>query len=187
MRDRFRLPCPHCSSINQVDLRQAGESTTCHQCRKTIEIPTMRGLRQLEPVDLEPVGSATPRRSSGSSTGQFLKSRILFAAGFVACFCGLVAGGGFWIAARQLETQPPAEEVAEVSAQISSAIDQLSLTEFWQMWHEQIIARPPGQFRESIWAINRQTARDRMTAAYAFLGLVPLGLSAMIGSAFLRQ
>lgn len=105
----------------------------------------------------------------------------------MACFLGLVAGGGFWYSASRLEIAPPAAEVAEVQAQISKAIDQSNLTEFWSTWHEQIIARPPGQFRESVWATNRGIARTRQIIAYCFLALVPIGIVAMTASAFIKK
>jgi hypothetical protein len=114
-------------------------------------------------------------------------SRIFFVAGLLTCVLGLVAGGGFWYSTTRLELAPPAEEVAEVQAQISEAIDKSSLTEFWNTWHEQIIARPPGQFRESAWAVNRGIARTRQIIAYCFFALVPIGIAAMTASAFIKK
>ena len=100
---------------------------------------------------------------------------------------GLTVGGGMFYWAAQLQTEPPQETIDKMNAEIFSTIDRNSLTEFWQTWNMQIMARPPGRFSESQWADNRRVARTRRTIGTWFLGLVPLGVAAMIGSAFIRK
>jgi hypothetical protein len=181
MADRFRLPCPSCSALNDVDQRQAGQTIACVQCRTKIEVPTLRGLRQLQVA--EPAGE---KKSQPPAGGQFVVSRLTFAAGLLLLVAGLAAGGGLWYAAGQLETEPPTA-TAERLNEVYSAIDRETVTQFWTTWHEQILSRPPTEFQESRWAENRTIARRQGRLGTIFLGLVPLGAAMMIGSAFIRK
>ncbi len=182
MADRFSLPCPRCTASNEVETRQAGETISCAQCQQAIEIPTLRGLRLLHPIA---IGTTARRPSAGA--GQFLVSRVTFALGLVLLIVGLAGGGGLWYSAAQLETEPSQSEIDQLNAEIFASIDQSNVTEFWNTWHEQIIALPPGTYQPSEFAVNRQTARTRQTVGLWFFGLVPLGVAALIGSAFIRK
>lgn len=182
MADRFSLNCPRCAASNEVDMRQAGETLSCAQCQHAIEIPTLRGLRLLNPVATRTSASRSP-----TGAGQFLVSRTTFALGLVLLFIGLAAGGGLWYSASQLETEPSQAEIEQTNAQIFENIDRSNVTQFWKTWHEQIIALPPGTYRPSKFAENRRLARNRRTTGLWFFGLVPLGVATMIGSAFIRK
>ena len=182
MADRFRLPCPNCGSANEVELRQAGESIACAQCRHEIEVPTLRHLRQMQSIV-----TTMDARQRSTGAGQFLVSRATFALGLIVLCIGLSVGGGLYYSAAQLKTIPPNDEIDKMNADVFAGIDRNSLTEFWKTWHEQIIAHPPATFKESIWAENRRIARTRRTIGNWFLGLVPLGVAALVGSAFIRK
>jgi hypothetical protein len=180
MADRFDLACPRCSATTAVESRQAGETITCWSCREPFEIPTLRGLRQLNPA---PLATAEQRQPSTSPP---VLSRATFAAGFLATVVGLVAGAALYFSAAQLRTQPPAADIAKFNAQLFSRIDRQSLPEFWQTWNEDVIGHPPGQWRESTFAFNRQQVRSRHLLGNIFFGVAALGLATMIGSRFIR-
>ena len=181
MADRFALPCPSCSATNEVDSRQAGRSIACIKCQASVEVPTLRGLRQLQAI-VDP-----NRKNQKASADSSVMSRAVFAIGFVALLIGLVTGGGFWYYASILRTQPPQAEIDKLNAAFFAKLDAESLPEFWKTWQEDVIALPPGQWRESTFAANRKLARQRRFVGNIFFGLVPLGLAAMIGSAFIRK
>jgi hypothetical protein len=181
MADRFRLPCPNCSTANEVDQRQAGQSIVCLQCRSTIEVPTLRGLRQLQTAE-----PPKDQKSKRQSEGPFVVSRLTFAAGLLTLVIGLGVGAGLWYAAGQLETEPPAETAHRLD-EVYSAIDRETLTQFWVTWHEQVLTRPPGEYQESRWAENRRIARRQRRLGTIFLGLMPLGAAIMFGSAYIRK
>jgi hypothetical protein len=181
MANRFRLPCPSCSATNEVDPRQAGGTISCFQCGKPVEIPTLRVLRQLQTVE-----PSAPGKSKKSGTGQFVVSRLTFVVGLLIVLIGLGVGIACWIAAGQLETEPPAA-AADRLKQAMSAIDRESPTQFWATWNDQVLAHPPAEFQESRWAENRRIARRQKTLGTIFLGLVPLGIATLLASAFIRK
>ncbi len=181
MADRYALTCPSCSAINEVDLRQAGESIACVKCQTSVEVPTLRGFRQLQPL-----GDQNGNRRKASS-GSTVVARATFVAGFVALLIGLGTGGGFWYFASILRTQPPQAEIDKMNAAFFARLDGENLPEFWKTWQEDVIGLPPSQWRESGFAANRKLARQRRLAGNLFFALVPLGLAAMIGSAFIRK
>lgn len=182
MADRFNLPCPHCAATNPVERRHAGQSIDCRQCGQSIEVPTLRGLQQLSPAAAGPSA-----KSASSGAGQFLLSRVTFVIGLVAVFIGGAVGGGLWYSAAQLVTHPEQAALDKQRDENNALIDKSSVTEFWRIWHEEIIARPPGTFRPSPFAVNRQIARTRQRIGIWFFGLIPLGIAAMVGSAFIRR
>lgn len=181
MADRFALPCPSCAAVNEVGLRQAGESIACRACHATIEVPTMRGLRQLQPAVTEPRGSIAP------VAGSFVLARGVFVIGLVVLLGGLAAGAGTWYSASHLRTDPPQAEIDKLNAAFFAKIDSESLPEFWKTWQEDVIGRPPGKWRESSFAANRATARARRLTGSICFGAAALGLATMIGSAFIRR
>jgi hypothetical protein len=182
MPDRFSLPCPNCAASNAVETQQAGETISCAQCHQAIEVPTLRGLRLLSPV-----ANSSAARRPPSNAGQFLVSRMTFALGLVLLLLGAVVGGALWYSTSQLETEPSQAEIDQLNSEIFASIDRSNVTEFWTTWHDQIIALPPGTYRLSKFAENRQIARTRRLVGLWFFGLVPLGVAAMIGSAFIRK
>lgn len=81
MSQQYLLPCP-CGQTIPIEISQAGRSVTCASCGESIEVPTMREIRQLEPVELPadeaPSGEWTTLRNS------------LFAGGFAITTIALI-------------------------------------------------------------------------------------------------
>lgn len=75
----YLLPCS-CGEKIRVRTRHAGETVTC-RCGTKLQVPTIRGLRQLETVDDVEEASAPPRS---------LLEGPLFAIGLLALFAGSV-------------------------------------------------------------------------------------------------
>ncbi len=49
MADQYLLPCPQCSHVHRVGVAQAGQTLNC-VCGASVDVPTLSGLRRLEPV-----------------------------------------------------------------------------------------------------------------------------------------
>jgi hypothetical protein len=162
-------------------MRMAGQSITCTQCRAEIEVPTMRGLRNLAPQ-----GHDAATRRAAPSESRFL-ARGIFVVGLLLVIAGGAIGGGIWFSVRGYETEPSREELERANAAFFAQIDRESAVEFWRTWQTEIIGLPPGQWRESQYAANRRIIKARVRIAQLALALVPIGLAAMIGSAFVRK
>jgi len=53
---QYLLPCP-CGQKSRITAAQAGEQVTC-ACGKTLIVPTLRGIRQLEPAPTTTISAA---------------------------------------------------------------------------------------------------------------------------------
>ncbi len=118
----YKLPCAVCGQSVIVSTRQAGESVSC-DCGKPLEVPTMRELRQLDPV---------PAQSAASKPTWTAAQGLLFAAG--ALMTVIAAGSALWLTSllRRVDTRQP--DVGEVEFQYD--IETFSLSQTWDMWKQ---------------------------------------------------
>jgi hypothetical protein len=181
MSERYQFECPNCSASNGVELRQAGQSIRCRGCQAAIEVPTLRGLKRSRAAAPEVAGTS-PRRRKITIGG-----RALFIVGLLVVLIGLTTGTTLWVTAAQLRTEPPHAEIDEWNRAYSQWIDRQTAAEFWKTWLDEVISLPPGQWRESEVAANRQAARQRRRVGTWFLGAIPVGLAAMVAATFLRR
>jgi hypothetical protein len=61
---KYLVPCSACGVKTPVELGQAGQTMMC-SCGQPLEVPSVRALRQLEPVAEEKVAAATWNRRKG--------------------------------------------------------------------------------------------------------------------------
>ena len=118
---KYLLPCK-CGKGVAVDVKQAGQQIAC-ECGLPLEVPTLRGVRALEPVgEIEP----SSRRSAdwSSSRGMvFAGSLILFVLG------GIVSYFGY----EGLRATPNISREVE-RASFDKSIDSMSLDEMYETW-----------------------------------------------------
>jgi hypothetical protein len=98
----YLVPCPACGTKSSISSAQAGQTVRC-TCGRTIEVPTLRDLRNLEPV-------GEPQRQQ--STWNRRKGLVFLGCVMIAVAAG-VAG---WFAMKLPRSLDPAEARAEVDA-----------------------------------------------------------------------
>src|SRR6476660_2602728 len=83
---KYLLPCPACNSRLPVETGQAGQTIRC-SCGTSVEVPSIRGLRTLEPLADEPPAAATwTTRKGFLFLGAAISIGALLAAAVVAAF-----------------------------------------------------------------------------------------------------
>jgi len=103
---RYLLPCS-CGKSSSVSAAQAGETIDC-SCGKRIEVPTLRGLRDLERVEPD----AQARRASGRAWED--RHRVAFL--LLLVVVGALATAGYL--AMQLSKAPVFVSAGDVEAEL---------------------------------------------------------------------
>lgn len=107
---KYLLPCPACNSRLPVETGQAGQTIRC-SCGSSVEVPSIRGLRALEPLaDERPVAASWTRRKGLLFLGAAMSIGALVAAAAVLALRPAVNDdGGFRI---QVDEEAIHSEVA---------------------------------------------------------------------------
>ncbi len=103
MSEQRLLRCPACNRVHQVGLSQAGQSFLC-RCGSQVEVPPLRLLRELEPV--QPEATATSPRK------RWEIRQMISLIGILVVLVGVAMGYTFWSTTprpRPVETMHPAE------------------------------------------------------------------------------
>lgn len=118
---KYLLPC-ECGKGVAVDIKQAGQQLAC-ECGKLLEVPTLRGVRELEP--LSDSASSIPKRADWDrSRGMvFAGSLLLFVLGASVSFVGY----------QGLRTSPNITREDEMES-FDTSIDEMSLDETYATW-----------------------------------------------------
>lgn len=123
---KYLLPCDQCGTEHEVDPSQAGENLQC-QCGRTLEVPSLRGLRELRPVTVQPAKPAASR------TSRELPPRLILVGGMLLMAIGLIvaAYGGLIRSQIRIPEPPPIEDI-----QADATIDGLSPADTHRLWTE---------------------------------------------------
>jgi hypothetical protein len=119
---KYLLPCDKCGEKTPIDVNQAGQQATC-RCGQMLEIPSLRGIRELEVLD--DVGTSVSR--SAWSVGR----RVVFVIGLVVCVIGLAVLCIAIINRTQIEV--PERPVANFE-EISAEMDAMTPAQAWDEW-----------------------------------------------------
>lgn len=163
---------------------------TCRSCKQAFEVPTLRRLQQLarESSDRSSDSSAPLAAAAAARGGRpSPRKRALFAAGLALLLLFSVAGGGMLAWARKFPTDLPQSEIDAVNRASFQKIDAASMTEFWDLWHDEVLAYPPGRWVESRLVKNRHAARFRQGLAAGCFAVAGLGLVAMLTAGLLKR
>ncbi len=118
---KYLLPC-ECGKAIAIDASQAGQQIAC-ECGKQLEVPTLRGVRELAQVP----ESTSPRRQAAewdASRGMiFAGSLILLVIGAAVSFFGYDGLRATPNITRQAETET-----------FDKAIDDMSLDDAYETW-----------------------------------------------------
>jgi hypothetical protein len=116
---KYVLPCP-CGQSVEVDASQAGLQVTC-SCGSTLEVPTMRGLAQLQPAASE------ERRDEAAGPAAWGPAQGLMFLGGLVLLVGLAAVA--WV-------YPQRPHVTVDTAMIQHHTGHLTPEESWELWKE---------------------------------------------------
>ena len=112
--------------------------------------------------------------------------RTVFASSLAVFFLFGAAGGGMFLWAHSFVTDLPQAKINQINRETFDKIDRASLAEFWNVWNNEVIAYPVGEWVESGLVVNRHSAQLRRTIGIALFCVAGLGVVTMIGSWFLR-
>lgn len=134
MSTRHLLPCG-CGANNAIDTGQAGQIINCRACNKPLEVPTLRGIRRLEPEEEKPEQEKPHRREWTRSQG------ILFAVGSGLALTMLIASAILFFWKESIDTeQPPVPDITTVEQEedFDDYIDSRSPDQLYDFWHENV-------------------------------------------------
>lgn len=118
---RYLLTCS-CGQATPVGPAQAGGTLQC-SCGQTLNIPTLRGLRELPLAD-----------EANTATSDWSDLRgALFVGGVLIVLLGASLGGYFTYAASKIDT---VDESTKLEARSIAAIDKLGVDEIYSIWKD---------------------------------------------------
>lgn len=164
MSERYRLPCP-CGHETIIEPPQAGESVWCAGCGKDVEVPTLRGIRQLARAEEAAKGSAA---ASGWSPQQ----GVLYVIGLLL----FLIPAGVIAYLLYMNSRLPTEQPDVANIQYQFDFDSLTPERSLEAWEyfatDNLETRSEPMF---LWArnlSNRLMIGVAVLAALSFLGLV---------------
>jgi hypothetical protein len=138
---QYWLPCS-CGQKVRVAVAQAGGEVAC-ACGKRLAVPTLRGIRQLEPAAEAPVQAAPSwSRVHGAA---FATGLLLVALGI-----GLIGLNGYRYGQLRGYT---VDRSAEVAKEYAGQLDKISPTEALDLWRKEIIEEGLGEPHQPPWIL----------------------------------
>ncbi|MEX0819879.1 MAG: hypothetical protein WD070_09795 [Pirellulaceae bacterium] len=169
---KYLLPC-ECGKAIAVDVSQAGQQITC-ECGKRLEVPTLRGVRELEPVP-EPAASSRPAEWDASRGMIFAGSLVLLLVGLAVSFLGY----------QGLRTTPNITRETEKES-FETSIDEMSLEEAYETW-EHVRDHGLAPRGQNVFVNIRNYREGRQRMLILGVALCVVGLFGAIGSTLGRR
>ncbi len=169
----FKLQCA-CEQIHEVRPKQAGSTVHC-SCGQRIEVPTLRALRQLPPV--ETPSDRHPRESVWSR-----QQGALFVLGFTTIIiAGSCAGWSVWRSSF-LRTEPPKVQDLRYTLDIMT----LNPGQSWEAWlgirNIELGARGKPNFQSA-----REYALQLRIYCWVGVAFMAVGLALVVASFCMRN
>ncbi len=175
MAVQYLLPCD-CGNTTPIDTNQAGSTVSC-KCGKNLEVPSLRAIRQLTPLDQGDVAREYQWN---------LVAGLTFASGVVIALVGASVAYYMFVNTKELKQfQPPPREA--VDAWVEEAdIDNAPPDELMEMW-DSAVNIGLGEYRVSHLVQARETLQ--WVEMYMNIGLIVVvcGLAFAGSSFFLRN
>ena len=181
MSVRYLLSCPGCQKQVPVEAGRAGGNVTC-ACGQTIEVPTVRALREL------PQEEAPPRTASGGqdhSPGESNwgpKQGVLFL-GFLI----LLAGGLPTLYKVVTYPQAPFRTPEQIADLAEMQFDQMTVTQSWHVWktviEEQGLSNQPTIYEAQYEA--KMAEQNQWLMIFGFVTVC--GVLILLGGLFMRN
>lgn len=172
---QYLLPCGACGEKHRVELRQAGQKIACG-CGAVLEVPSLRGIRELATTKPTKTGRARPTWSPTRG--------IAFVSGLLVAAVGVLVAGYALLVWLQLNTSEPAR--ADLTA-VFTSIDQKSPEETLQLWQDEILNRGIGPYRVPDYIVARDMARFFGMVAMMGIGVAAIGAAVSAGAILLRK
>ena len=175
MSDQYLLPCA-CGQKVRVGRAQAGQEVAC-VCGKPVQVPTLRGLRELEVAP--PEANAKTAGAWGPIRGALFSGGIL-----VAVLALLFAGWQFWT--YSIVSTMTTDHTQTVIAMEEEQIDEMSPADMFDVWH-QIEEEGIGPKMIPIWVAAKQQATSLTRQAIFAIVIGVAGAIAAVGAAFVGR
>jgi hypothetical protein len=145
MSQLYLLPCS-CGQATRVAVAQAGGEVVC-ACGNRLQVPTMRGIRQLKLAPAEAIAKQAPGWSRVHGT--------LFAAGMVAAVIGVSIVAFCFLQYARIRFSYwgdlSKDRTADVTKAMAADIDRLTPVETLQLWTEEIHKEGLGEVETPPW------------------------------------
>lgn len=174
---KYQLPCS-CGKSIPIEVSQAGQMVHC-SCGAQLEIPTMRLIRQLQPVEAE-----APEVRPVRATRWSVASRVLFVWGLAISALGLSLAAYYQWGRSSLHTQEEAWDRT-----LDSDVDRLSnmdLDEAWRNW-ELVRDSGIGPYSPPRYIVSRIVASVWKKYVLTGLGIALAGFVVIIVAALLPR
>lgn len=168
----YYLPCT-CGKNVVVDSALAGATTNC-QCGRTLQVPTLRELRLLQPVV-----AATPAPTKAQSSARPMG--CLFGALLAAAVIAGLSAFGAWFLRQQIDTSYTIEkDLVEGNKKIDGmAVDQAY--ELWKNFDQVGLGPPqPPPYIRALLMAGRLERITQIAAAVSALCIIAAGAVAFV-------
>lgn len=175
MTQQFQLVCKQCGQTLVVEPRHAGNHIKCDVCAASIEVPKLRDLKQLEPVQIS-AATAVQRTWGPLSGGLFVFGVLLLA---------IAVGSNVFLHKRLREIQAYTEQPVIENSDLNS-LDGQSLSQTWQLWND-LIEITDVSLRNEPKFLQARAAQERWNYwAKFFYGVATVGIFCAILAFFAR-
>jgi hypothetical protein len=178
MAESYLLPCK-CGNLMVIEVGQAGQTTACDACGKSIDVPTMRAIRQLQPAYTQEATATKPPWSARQGT--------VFATGMGIALIALVMATIVVFKIVQMQRLAVKPKLTEEGQRFLAAeIDKLPPDELLNVWHEHVEGTGLGTWEPHIYLL----ARSELRMWWLFVGVAAVigvgGVITTISSFFVK-
>lgn len=174
MPETYQLPCNNCDAFIPVSPQMAGRTFNCELCQSSVEVPTMREIRRLEPVQDNRSSESVvrPKKSRNESRSW------LFSGGLLLAGVTLLAAIPLWLYANGMQSESMVKQEIDFGNQV---LDEATPGVIWNAW-TQMTANGLPEWKESQATRYNKQGQILKNIAYGLGALSGLGLFMMIGS-----
>lgn len=177
MSKRYFLPCS-CGGQTTIDIGQAGQIVDCESCGKSLDVPTMRGIRELKSTEVE---SKVDKIDVAGSAQNFLFVVGLAVTVIALVVCAIVIWQRAQIA--KLAVKPAVQKNASFEAGVDSWTAEFTLD--W--WKENVEGEPLGYYEKR----PHEIALERLHVWTIILGVagavVLCGLGMVVAAVMMKS
>jgi len=175
MSQHYLLPCS-CGQKIRVAPAQAGGQVSCG-CGKSLTVPTLRGLRALEP--------AAPEASRKAAPGWSVTHGIFFSGGIVLVIAG-IAILAFHLFRYTQVAGFTVDQTEAVAARHTAGVDEMSATQMFDEWSK-VVSEGLGEKMTPPWEAAKQMIAANMFWMKTGGGAIVVGLLLSVLSLFVAR
>jgi LPXTG-motif cell wall-anchored protein len=181
MAAEYLFACVQCERTFKIDESQAGGRANCPHCMSINDLPKLSSIRALSPAQETKAGTANSSQSLG------VAQTWLFVIGLPLLIGSLIVGGVFWSQAKSREKKIRDFDPTLAISQTEDSIDGLDVEKLWELWHDEIVENPPGEWKQSELAVYKQGASAKSLLANIAFGFAGIGLLLVLAAFFTRK